>query len=102
MTLMVGVQYSKQKTGQCDRAVKAVKEDGSVVTIVGPITPPALIFVLTSNGSVLDKLKPYLEIGKVKPVLDPKGPFPFSQTADAFSYLETSRAVGKVVIYPIP
>ncbi|KAI9390296.1 hypothetical protein POPTR_008G161600v4 [Populus trichocarpa] len=88
--------------GQCDRAVKAVKEDGSVVTIVGPITPPALIFVLTSNGSVLDKLKPYLESGKVKPVLDPKGPFPFSQTAEAFSYLETSRAVGKVVIYPIP
>ncbi|XP_011029885.1 PREDICTED: 2-methylene-furan-3-one reductase-like [Populus euphratica] len=88
--------------GQCDRAVKAVKEDGSVVTIVGPVTPPALIFVLTSNGSVLDKLKPYLESGKVKPVLDPKGPFPFSQTVEAFSYLETCRAVGKVVIYPIP
>ncbi|XP_061985015.1 2-methylene-furan-3-one reductase-like [Populus nigra] len=88
--------------GQCDRAVKAVKEDGSVVTIVGPITPPAFIFVLTSNGSVLDKLKPYLESGKVKPVLDPKGQFPFSQTVEAFSYLETSRAVGKVVIYPIP
>ncbi|KAJ6769067.1 putative proteinDPH-DEPENDENT ALKENAL/ONE OXIDOREDUCTASE CHLOROPLASTIC [Salix koriyanagi] len=88
--------------GQCDRAVKAVKEDGGVVTISGPVTPPAFKFSLTSNGSVLDKLKPYLESGKVKPVLDPKGPFPFSQTTEAFSYLETSRAAGKVVIYPIP
>ena len=102
MTLMVGVQCSKQKTGQCDRAVKAVKEDGSVVTIVGPVTPPALIFVLTSNGSVLDKLKPYLESGKIKPVVDPKGPFTFSQVAEAFSYIETNRATGKVVIHPIP
>uniref|UniRef100_A0A6N2MX88 Uncharacterized protein n=1 Tax=Salix viminalis TaxID=40686 RepID=A0A6N2MX88_SALVM len=36
------------------------------------VTPPAFIFVLPSNGSVLDKLKPYLESGKVRPVLDLK------------------------------
>ena len=77
-------------------AVKAMKEDRSVVTIAGPVTPPAFIFMLTSNGSVLDKLKPYLESGKVRPVLDLKGPFPFSQTAEAFSYLNTSRAVGNI------
>ncbi|CAK9162806.1 unnamed protein product [Ilex paraguariensis] len=88
--------------GQCDKAVKAVKEGGSVVAIIGAVTPPAFIFVVTSNGSVLEKLNPFLESGKVKAVIDPKGPFPFSQTIEAFSHLETGRAIGKVVIYPVP
>ncbi|EXB82596.1 Quinone oxidoreductase-like protein [Morus notabilis] len=88
--------------GQCDRAVKAVKEGGSVVALTGAVTPPGFRFVVTSNGEVLTKLNPYLESGKVKPVIDPKGPFPFSQLVEAFSYLETNRAVGKVVIHPIP
>ncbi|CAK9162804.1 unnamed protein product [Ilex paraguariensis] len=88
--------------GQCDKAVKAVKEGGSVVAIIGAVTPPAFIFVVTSNGSVLEKLNPFLESGKVKAVIDPKGPFPFSQTIEAFSHLQTGRAIGKVVIYPIP
>ncbi|GKV37309.1 hypothetical protein SLEP1_g45351 [Rubroshorea leprosula] len=88
--------------GQSDRAVKAVKEDGRVVTIIGTPTPPALLFVATSDGSILEKLNPYLESGKIKPVLDPKGPFPFSQTVEALSYVQTERATGKVVIYPIP
>lgn len=91
-----------KKTGQSDKAVKAVKEEGRVVTIFGPITPPAFMFVLTSTGSILEKLKPYLESGKVKPVIDPTGPYPFSKTIDAFTYLQTSRATGKVVVYPIP
>ena len=65
-------------------------------------TPPAFFFALTSTASILEKLKPYLESGKVKPIIDPKGQFPFSKTKEAFAYLETSRATGKVVIYPIP
>ncbi|XP_022776083.1 2-methylene-furan-3-one reductase-like [Durio zibethinus] len=88
--------------GQCDRAVKAIKEGGSVVALTGAVTPPGFRFVVTSNGEVLKKLNPYLESGKVKPVVDPKGPFPFAQVAEAFSYIETNRAVGKVVIHPIP
>ncbi|ESW25724.1 hypothetical protein PHAVU_003G060300 [Phaseolus vulgaris] len=88
--------------GQCDRAVKAVKEGGSVVALTGAVTPPGFRFVVTSNGAVLRKLNPYLESGKVKPIVDPKGPFPFDQLAEAFSYLETNRATGKVVIHPIP
>ncbi|KAK3041785.1 hypothetical protein RJ639_000301 [Escallonia herrerae] len=88
--------------GQCDRAVKAVKEGGSVVVLTGAVTPPGFRFVVTSNGSVLTKLNPYLESGKLKPVVDSKGPFPFSKVVEAFSYLETNRATGKVVIYPIP
>ncbi|KAL2233615.1 2-methylene-furan-3-one reductase [Sesamum indicum] len=88
--------------GQSDRAVKAVKEGGGVVTIFGPVTPPAIGFVVTSNGEFLKKLNPYLESGKVKAVLDPNGPFPFDKVNEAFSYLETNRATGKVVIFPIP
>lgn len=88
--------------GQCDKAVKAVKEGGSVVALTGAVTPPGFRFVVTSNGSVLEKLNPYLESGKVKPVVDPKGPFPFSQVVQAFSYLEAGHATGKVVVSPIP
>ncbi|MBA0738758.1 hypothetical protein Gogos_012083 [Gossypium gossypioides] len=88
--------------GQCDRAVKAVKEGGSVVALTGAVTPPGFRFVVTSKGEVLKKLNPYLESGKVKPVVDPRGPFPFTQVDEAFSYIETNRATGKVVIHPIP
>ncbi|XP_062195190.1 2-methylene-furan-3-one reductase-like [Phragmites australis] len=88
--------------GQGDKAVKVVKEGGSVVVLTGAVSPPGFRFVVTSNGSVLEKLNPYLESGKVKPLIDPKGPFPFAQVVEAFSYLETGRATGKVVISPIP
>ncbi|CAI9767940.1 unnamed protein product [Fraxinus pennsylvanica] len=87
--------------GQGDRAVKVVKEDGCVVYIAGAATPPGFSFLLTSNGEMLKKLNPFLESGKVKPVLDPKGLFPFDKVNEAFAYLETNRATGKVVIYPI-
>ncbi|CAI9092919.1 OLC1v1028287C1 [Oldenlandia corymbosa var. corymbosa] len=88
--------------GQGDKAVKAVKEGGSVVVLTGAVEPPGFRFVVTSTGEALTKLNPFLESGKVKPVIDPKGPFPFSQVTEAFSYLETNRATGKVVIHPIP
>lgn len=88
--------------GQCDRAVKAIKEGGTVVALTGAVTPPGFRFVVTSNGEVLKKLNPYLESGKVKPIVDPKGPFPFSQVVEAFSYIEANKATGKVVIHPIP
>ncbi|KAL5582561.1 hypothetical protein UlMin_015003 [Ulmus minor] len=86
--------------GQTERALKAVKEGGKVVTITGP-SSEAIFFILTSTAATLEKLKPYLESGKVKPVIDPKGIFPFSKAVEAFAYLETSRATGKVVIHPI-
>ncbi|BFG26867.1 hypothetical protein CerSpe_131410 [Prunus speciosa] len=113
----LAVDYTKEKyeelpekfdvvydtVGESDRAVKAVKEGGKVVTIVpGPVAAPAFIFILTSTGTILEKLKPYLESGKVKPVLDPTSPYPFSKTVEAFAYLETYRATGKVVVRSIP
>ncbi|XWS30354.1 hypothetical protein CRYUN_Cryun24cG0110000 [Craigia yunnanensis] len=81
---------------QCERAVEAVKESGRVVTIAGAVTVPAFKFIVTSNGADLDKLKPFLESGKVKPIIDPKGILPFSQTVEALSYVETGRVTGKV------
>lgn len=79
-----------------------MKEGGSVVALTGAVTPPGFRFVVTSDGAVLRKLNPYLESGKVKPIVDPKGPFPFAKVVEAFSYLETNRATGKVVVHPIP
>ncbi|KAF4376565.1 hypothetical protein F8388_025436 [Cannabis sativa] len=58
----------------------------------------AIFYGLSSSGTTLEKLEPYLENG----VIDPKGLFPFVNTMEAFAYFETSRATGKVVIYPIP
>lgn len=90
-------------TGQAEKALKALKEGGSVVTIVAPSPLPRIhFFVVLSKGEILKKLNPYLESGKVKPVLDPKGTFLFDKVKEAFSYLETNRAAGKVVVYPIP
>ncbi|CDP11580.1 unnamed protein product [Coffea canephora] len=86
------------------RGIKAVKEGGRVVTIwpAGPVVPPIFVFVVTSTGFVLSKLNPYIEEGKLKPVIDPKGPFPFSNAIEAFSHLQSGRAIGKVAINPIP
>ncbi|KAL2335658.1 hypothetical protein Fmac_016871 [Flemingia macrophylla] len=84
--------------GESEKALKAIKEGGKVVTIAPPATPPANLFVLTSDGAVLEKLQPHLESGKVKAVLDPMSPFPFSHTVEAFTYLKTNRAIGKVIV----
>ncbi|KAJ6351334.1 hypothetical protein OIU78_007283 [Salix suchowensis] len=89
--------------GRCDKAIKAVKEDGGVVTIAGPSNSPAFIFVLTSNGSVLDKPKPYLESGKVKLGLwIPRVHSHFLKLQRHFPISKLAVVVGKVVIYPIP
>ena len=42
------------KIGQTDKAIKAVKKDGHVVTIVGPVIPPAIMSMLTSKQGRLD------------------------------------------------
>ncbi|KAF8037523.1 hypothetical protein BT93_B0425 [Corymbia citriodora subsp. variegata] len=88
--------------GQSERAIRGVKEGGSVVTVGGPVTPPAFKFHVTSKGSILEKLNPFLESQIIKPVLDPKGTFPFPRVLEAISHLESGRPTGKIVIYPIP
>ena len=88
-------------TGQGEKAAKSVKEGGSVVVLTGAVVPPGFRFVVTSDGEALAKLNPYIESGKVKPLVDPNGPFSLSQVVEAFTYLESGRATGKVVIHPI-
>ncbi|KAK4757075.1 hypothetical protein SAY87_007202 [Trapa incisa] len=88
--------------GQSERALKAVKEDGVVVCIVPRGDPRALSFIVTSDGSILEKLEPFFEAKEVRVVMDPKSPFSFSRVIDAFSHLETNRAIGKIAIFPIP
>lgn len=87
--------------GVGEKAGKVVKEGGTMVVLTGAVTPPGFRFVVTSTGSTLKKLNPYLEKGKIKPVIDPNGPFPFDKVKEAFAYLETNRATGKVVVYPV-
>nr|ACZ74700.1 quinone oxidoreductase-like protein [Phaseolus vulgaris] len=95
------VVYDTVGRGEIERASKAVKESGKVVTVAA-IGTSAIFVKRISDGGVLEKLQPYLESGKVKPILDPKSPFSFSQTVEAFAHLKTNRAIGKVVIHPIP
>lgn len=103
MKMFISEVLILKTAGQPDKAVKALKEGGSLVSIAAPVPGfPDAFFLLTSDAVMLEKLNPYLESGKVKPLIDPKSPFPFSDTLDAFAYLETSRATGKIVIYPIP
>ncbi|KAL2335657.1 hypothetical protein Fmac_016870 [Flemingia macrophylla] len=78
------------------KELKAIKEGGKVLSIVPPVSPPVIPFFVISDGGVLEKLQPYLESGKVKAVLDPKSPFPFSHTVEAFAHLKTNRVIGKV------
>lgn len=87
--------------GLGEKAAKAAKEGGRVVHLTGAVSDKGFRFVVTSNGSVLTELNQYIDSGKIKPVVDPKGPFAFDKVVDAFKYLETGRAIGKVVIYPI-
>lgn len=111
----VAIDYTKEKyedksekydvvfdaVGECDKAIKVVKDGGSVVVLTGAVSPPGFRFVVTSKGESLSKLNPYLESGKVKPIIDPKGPFKFDAVVEASSYLETGRATGKIIIAPI-
>ena len=98
----VFVVAQKPCAGDGANAAKAVKEGGAVLTIADhSAKPPVIAYGLIANGDNLAKLNPFLEEGKLKPVIDPKGAFPFSQVKEAFEYLETSRARGKLVIAPI-
>lgn len=80
-------------------ALVAVKEPGGrAVVFNGQGTPPILNFFVTSKGVDLETLSPSLQDGAIKPVLDPKGQFKFSELGEAWSYLESGRASGKIVV----
>ncbi|XP_027159276.1 2-methylene-furan-3-one reductase-like [Coffea eugenioides] len=79
------------------------KDDMPIIDITWPPSNPrATHSGLTASGDVLEKLRPYLESGKLKAAIDPRSPFHFCDAINAFRYLETGRARGKVVISPFP
>lgn len=75
------------------------KEGAPVVDITWPPSNQKARFSsLRVCGEDLEKLRPYLESGKLKAVVDPVGVFHFSDVVRAFGYIETGRAWGKVVV----
>jgi 2-methylene-furan-3-one reductase len=76
----------------------ALKENGKAIVYNGSGQPPILNFGVVSRGADLEKLNPYLEDGTIKPVLDPKGQFKFSEVVEAYGYLDSGRAAGKIVV----
>ena len=78
------------------------KEEAKVLDIATIHPHPRVQFYgISPNGHDLEKLQPYIESGKVKPVIDPKSPYSFSHVKEAFKHLKTGRATGKIVISPI-
>ncbi|KAL5571998.1 hypothetical protein UlMin_021595 [Ulmus minor] len=89
--------------GDCKNSYVVAKEEAAIVDICWPPSHPKAVYSsLTVSGEDLEKLNPYLESGKLKAVIDPTGPYNFSDVIQAFRYLETGRARGKVVISGFP
>ncbi|XP_041021428.1 2-methylene-furan-3-one reductase-like isoform X4 [Juglans microcarpa x Juglans regia] len=85
--------------GDCKNSFVVAKDDAPIVDITWPPSHPRAIYSsLTVCGDDLEKLRPYLESGKLNAVIDPTGPYSFGDVIKAFGYLETGRARGKVVI----
>jgi NADPH:quinone reductase-like Zn-dependent oxidoreductase len=54
------------------------------------------MYLAVPNGKNLTQLKEWIELGKIKPVIDRT--YPLRETPAAFRYLEKEHARGKVVI----
>ncbi|XP_061347716.1 2-methylene-furan-3-one reductase-like isoform X2 [Gastrolobium bilobum] len=89
--------------GDCKKSFVVAKNDGAIVDITWPPSHPRAVYSsLTVSGESLEKLRPYLECKKLKPEIDPTGPYHFNDVIEAFRYLETGRARGKVVVSCFP
>ncbi|KAH9320856.1 hypothetical protein KI387_015495 [Taxus chinensis] len=89
--------------GDSAKSHVVAKEGAPIIDIAAfPPHPKAQNMFAIPGAVKLEKLSEYLESGKVKAVLDPKSPFPFSKVIEAFKHQETGRASGKIVISPIP
>ncbi|KAH9328450.1 hypothetical protein KI387_000558 [Taxus chinensis] len=88
--------------GESFKSHVLAKEEGKVVDIASfPPHPRAESVILKPRGSNLERLRPFIESGKLKAVLDPKSPYAFSEVVNAFKHQESGRARGKIVVSPI-
>jgi NADPH:quinone reductase-like Zn-dependent oxidoreductase len=122
------VVLNSQDTKALEKSLRILKPGGKVISISGPPDPEfgkkinanwflKIVFRLLSartrkkakrlgvnfsflfmraQGQQLNEITKLIEAGIIKPVLDKV--FPFEETNEAISYVETGRAKGKVVI----
>ncbi|KAK2353956.1 2-methylene-furan-3-one reductase [Trifolium repens] len=89
--------------GDCKKSIVVAKKDGAIVDITWPPSHPRAVYSsLSVSGEILENLRPYLERGELKAVIDPKGKYDFENVIEAFGYIETGRAWGKVVVSCFP
>ena len=122
------VVLNSQDTKTLEKSLRIVKSGGKVISISGPPDPDfgreikanwflkiVLKFLsagirkkakrlgvnfsflfMRAQGEQLSQITKLIESGVIKPVMDKV--FPFEQTNEAMSYVETGRAKGKVVV----
>tara|TARA_R110000868_G_scaffold142045_1_gene359110 strand:- start:2849 stop:3853 length:1005 start_codon:yes stop_codon:yes gene_type:complete len=122
------VLHSNRDTKILENSLKILKPGGTLVSLIGPPTPEfakgiglgfhfQLIMNLISlsvrrkakklgvnfkflfmraDGKVLSEITKLIEAGIIKPTIDKV--FPFEQTNEAMSYVESGRSKGKVVV----
>ena len=122
------VVLNSQDTKTLEKSLRIVKPGGKVISISGPPDPDfgreinanwflkiVLKFLsagirkkakrvgvnfsflfMRAQGEQLSQITKLIESGVIKPVIDKV--FPFEQTNEAMSYVETGRAKGKVVV----
>ncbi|MGZ3812098.1 MAG: zinc-binding dehydrogenase, partial [Mucilaginibacter sp.] len=122
------VIHSIRGTKILEKSLRILKPGGQLISLVGPPTPEFaaeiglpwylklvtkllssgvkkkakklntsfLFLFMRAEGSQLRKITSLIEAGVIKPVIDKV--FPFEQTNEAMTYVESGRAKGKVVI----
>ncbi|WP_341908387.1 NADP-dependent oxidoreductase [Fluviicola taffensis] len=122
------VVLNSQDKKTLEKSLRIVKPNGKVISISGPPTPefakaikaPWFVKIILSlissgirktakklnieysflfmraEGKQLQKITELIESGSIKPVVDKV--FPFTETNDALSYVESGRSKGKVVV----
>lgn len=122
------VVLNSQDSKTLEKSLRILKKEGKLISISGPPDPDfgekikaswilkLLIKILSAgvrkkskklnvkfsflfmkaNGHQLREISSLIESGVIRPVMDKV--FPFEQTNEALSYIETGRAKGKVVI----
>lgn len=122
------VVLNSQDTKTLEKSLKIVKSGGKVISISGPPDPDfakeaglnSMLKVVLSllsykvrkvakqqrvsysflfmraDGNQLSKISSLIDAGIIRPVMDKI--FPFEETNEALTYVETGRAKGKVVI----
>lgn len=122
------VLHSNRDTKILEKSLRILKSGGQLISLVGPPTPEFataiglpwhLKFIIKllsfgarkkakkmnvyfkflfmrAEGKQLGQITQLIESGVIKPVIDKV--FPFEQTNEALSYVETGRSRGKVVV----